>query len=56
MDVILCDWCLHKAGVEETRHVCLYSAAAVTPERRREYLDEAYAVGRDLWAGVAADQ
>ncbi len=55
VDVILCDWCLHMAGVEETRHLYLYSAAAVTPERRVEYLDEVYALGRDIWAGAAAE-
>lgn len=48
MDTILCDWNLKMAGVKEATHVYLYAVNAVDPEKRKEYLERAYALGREF--------
>ena len=48
MDTILCDWNLKMAGVKETSHVYLYAVVAADPETRKDYLERAYALGRDF--------
>jgi NAD(P)H dehydrogenase (quinone) len=48
MDTVLCDWSLKMAGVKETQHVYFYSVLAVSDEKRREYLQEAYRLGREF--------
>ena len=48
MDTILCDWNLKMAGVKETSHVDLYTVVAADPETRKDYLERAYALGRDF--------
>lgn len=45
MDTILCDWNLLMAGVKETNHV-QYAVNAVESATREEYLERAYALGR----------
>lgn len=54
VDTVLCDWCLHMAGVAETDHVYLYSAAAVSAEERSRYLERAHDLGRRYWEPKAA--
>ena len=46
MDTILCDWCLTMAGVKEAAHVCFHAVVAVDDERRKGYLQQAYALGK----------
>jgi NAD(P)H dehydrogenase (quinone) len=48
MDTVLCDWSLKMAGVEEAHHAYFYAVSAVSEERRQEYLQEAYRLGRDF--------
>jgi NAD(P)H dehydrogenase (quinone) len=48
MDTILCDWNLKMAGVKETSHVYFYAVVAADPETRKEYLERAYALGREF--------
>jgi NAD(P)H dehydrogenase (quinone) len=48
MDTVLCDWGLKMAGVKEARHVYFYAVVAADDAKRREYLDEAYRLGRDF--------
>jgi hypothetical protein len=48
MDTVLCDWGLKMAGVKEAHHAYFYAVTAVGDEARREYLPEAYRLGRDF--------
>jgi hypothetical protein len=48
MDTVLCDWSLKMAGVKEAQHVYFYAAASVSDEKRREYLENAYRLGREF--------
>ena len=47
MDTVLCDWSLKMAGVKEAHHAYFYTALSVSDEKRREYLQDAYRLGRD---------
>jgi NAD(P)H dehydrogenase (quinone) len=46
MDTVLCDWSLKMAGVKEAHHAYFYAAGSVSDEKRQEYLQEAYRLGR----------
>ena len=46
MDTVLCDWSLKMAGVKEAHHAYFYAVPAASDERRQEYLQEAYRLGR----------
>lgn len=46
MDTVLCDWGLRMAGVKQARHVYFYAVVAADDAKRREYLEEAYRLGR----------
>jgi NAD(P)H dehydrogenase (quinone) len=48
MDTVLCDWSMKMAGVKETEHAYFYAAASVSDEKRQEYLQEAYRLGREF--------
>jgi NAD(P)H dehydrogenase (quinone) len=48
MDTILCDWGLKMAGVQEAEHVYFYAVLAVDDETRREYLQQAYRLGKEF--------
>jgi NAD(P)H dehydrogenase (quinone) len=48
MDTVLCDWGLKMAGVKEAHHVYFYAVVAAGDEARREYLQEAYRLGREF--------
>lgn len=48
MDTIICSWGLKMAGVKEAHHHYFYAVPAADEERRREYLDEAYRLGREF--------
>ena len=47
MDTVLCDLDLKMAGVK-ARHVCFYAVLAADDEQRRDFLEEAYRLGRDF--------
>jgi NAD(P)H dehydrogenase (quinone) len=46
MDTVLCDWSLKMAGVKEAHHAYFYAATSVGDEKRQEYLQDAYRLGR----------
>ena len=48
MDTILCDWCLKMAGVKEAQTVRFYAVVAADDATRQQYLEQAYALGRDF--------
>ena len=48
IDTVLSSWGLRMAGVKEARHVYFYAVIAAGAEKRREYLEEAYRLGRDF--------
>ncbi|MGE5408261.1 MAG: NAD(P)H-dependent oxidoreductase [Syntrophothermus sp.] len=48
VDTVICDWGLRMAGVKEARHHYLYAAFAASEEKRREYLEEAFRLGKDF--------
>jgi NAD(P)H dehydrogenase (quinone) len=48
MDTVLCGWSLKMAGVKQAEHAYFYAAASVGDEKRQEYLQEAYRLGREF--------
>ena len=48
MDTVLCDWSLKMAGVKEASHAYFYAVPSVDDRQRKEYLQEAYRLGREF--------
>lgn len=48
MDTVISSWGLQMAGVKEASHVYFYAVVEAGDEQRREYLDEAYRLGRNF--------
>ncbi len=48
MDTVISSWGLKMAGVKEAHHAYLYAVIAADDKKRREYLEEAYRLGRDF--------
>jgi NAD(P)H dehydrogenase (quinone) len=48
MDAVQCDWSLKMAGVKRAEHVYFYAVTAIGEEARRDYLAQAYQLGKDF--------
>ena len=48
VDTVLCEWSLKMAGVKQAHHAYFYAATSVSDEKRQEYLQEAYRLGREF--------
>jgi NAD(P)H dehydrogenase (quinone) len=48
MHTILCEWGLKMAGVQEAQHVFFYAVLAADDESRRQYLQQAYSLGKEF--------
>jgi NAD(P)H dehydrogenase (quinone) len=48
------DWGFRYPGIEDVEHVYFYAATAASPETIREYLDQAYQLGKDFGVSRAA--
>ena len=48
MDTVLCNWSLKMAGVKEAHHAYFYAALSASDEKRQEYLQDAYRLGREF--------
>ena len=48
VDTVLCDWGLKMAGVKEAHHAYFHAVLGVSEETRREYLQEAYRLGKEF--------
>jgi hypothetical protein len=48
MDTVLCSWGLQMAGVKQADHVYFYAATSAGDEKQREYLEQAYRLGREF--------
>ena len=48
MTAIIDDWGLRYPGVKKVEHVFFYGVGVSTPEKRQEWLDQAYRLGRDF--------
>ena len=48
MGKIIDDWSLRYPGIPEVEHVYFYAVAAVSEEKRKEYLEETYRLGKEF--------
>ena len=45
---IIDDWSLKYPGIPEVEHIYLHSVASVSDEKRKEYLTEAFRLGKEF--------
>ncbi len=48
MGKIIDDWSLRYPGIPEVEHIYFYAVAAVSEEKRKEYLEETYRLGKEF--------